>query len=324
MILPLYNGESYLHAAVDSVLTQSFSLFELIIINDGSRDGSGDIVRQYADPRIRYLEQSNQGLAATLNRGISLASGKYIARQDQDDLFKPERLQRQVEMMEAHPELALVGTAAEVWEGGVCTDRVLRHPSDGGTLLFESLFDNRFVHSSVMLRRSALLEVGGYSTDSNRQPPEDYELWSRMMRHYRLANLPDVLTGYREVAGSMSRSGVNPFLQTLVKLSSENLAWAAGLPAESADARGLAALYHSAFSLIPSTATRQGMHKVLAAAGRKIMADAPASAAAVAALLRTYSRKLDFRYLDWRLGGAPGRLLRAPILAGARRRLRRS
>jgi len=115
VLLPIYNGAPYLVEAIDSVLNQTWKDFELIVINDGSTDDSAAIVHGYDDPRIRYYEHENIGLAATLNRGIDLAVGEFIARQDQDDISKPERFARQIVYLTAHPECVLIGTWAEIW-----------------------------------------------------------------------------------------------------------------------------------------------------------------------------------------------------------------
>lgn len=324
VVLPVYNGQEYLKPAIDGVLSQSFSDFELIIINDGSTDSSGVIARAYSDTRIRYFEQINQGLAATLNRGIKLARGKYIARQDQDDLYLPGRLQKQFDLLNSYPDVALVGTAAEIWVGGDRSCRCLRHPVDNNIINFEALFDNQFVHSSVMFRRSVVLELGGYSTNKSRQPPEDFELWSRMIRGHKMVNLPDILTGYREVPGSISRQGASPFLSSLVKISAENIAWASGVSSQAPDATGLAALYHGAYKYVPKNATRRGMLTLLERAALKTMENTPESAGALAGLLATYRLKLQIRFLDYLLGGLPALALRSPLVLAARKLLRRA
>ncbi len=221
--MPIYNGQQYLKAAIDSVLGQTERRFELIIINDGSRDDSEAIIKTYHDPRIRYYTQSNQGLAATLNRGIKLASGTYIARQDQDDVSKPERLAKQLDFLEKHPKHGMVGTWACILKDERDTKRFLKHPAHNSVIKFALLFDNPFVHSSIMIRKSVLDTVGLYTTNPNRQPPEDYELWSRIARVAEVANIPEVLLIYREVTGSMSRTQKNPFLEKVITISTENI-----------------------------------------------------------------------------------------------------
>lgn len=244
IVLPIYNGAAYLRQAIDSLLAQSFSDFELIAIDDGSTDDSADVVGSYSDPRIAFLRQDNKGLAASLNRGIALARGRYVARQDQDDVSFPERLAKQVEFLDAHPDIAVVGTWAEIVNASRRDTRFHRHPANPAVLRFLLLFDNPFVHSSVMMRKSVVDEVGGYTTDGTRQPPEDYELWSRIARRHSLSNIPQVLQRYREVAGSMSRNGDDPFAQHVVAISAENLAYALDQPSGSKELRDLAEVMH--------------------------------------------------------------------------------
>ena len=226
VILPIYNGEPYLAEAIDCILKQTFADFELIIINDGSKDGSAACIAQFSDPRIRYFEQPNAGLAATLNRGISLAAGEYIARQDQDDISCPERFAAQVAVLDEYPDYCMVGTWAEIFSETESGQRFLNHPAENLELKLHLHFRNPFVHSSMMLRTSVVRSIGGYTTDKSRQPPEDYELWSRMARAGKVANIPRVLVRYREVLSSMSRpaAGGDPFISMVYKIACENMA----------------------------------------------------------------------------------------------------
>jgi len=116
VVLPAYNCPAYLGMAIKSILDQTFENYEFIIIDDGSTDNTPEIIQTFIDPRIRFFQQQNQGLAATLNRGIELARGKYIARMDQDDISMPERLAKQVKYLDSHPECGMIGTWAEIWE----------------------------------------------------------------------------------------------------------------------------------------------------------------------------------------------------------------
>jgi hypothetical protein len=244
VILPVHNGGIYLNAAISCILDQAYQRLEIIIIDDGSSDDSEFTIRSFSDPRIQFFKQANQGLAATLNRGIALARGKYIARQDQDDLSNPDRISLQVAYMEDHPDCVLLGSWAQIMEVDRLVERFHRHPVDELMLRYQLLFNNPFVHSSVLLRRSALLEVGGYTTDPERQPPEDYELWSRLSRIGSVANIGEVLQTYREIPGSMSRVGPSPFKRRLIMICAENIAAATGLPNDDSSIRAIAALTH--------------------------------------------------------------------------------
>jgi hypothetical protein len=263
VVLPVFNGLPYLHAAISSILSQSFTDFELIVIDDGSVDGSASVLEEFDDQRIRFLRQANQGLARTLNHGISLARGTYVARQDQDDLSHPDRLALQVAHMDAHQDCVLVGSWAQIMEVDRLVERFHRHPVDEPTLRYQLLFNNPFVHSSVVLRRSALQQVGGYTTDPARQPPEDYELWSRLSRIGSVANVGQVLLVYREIPGSMSRVGPSPFRSRLITLCAENIAIAAGLPRDDHSARAIAALIHGDPSVLIQPPDFERMEDVL-------------------------------------------------------------
>ena len=246
VLLPVYNCPKYVGEAIQSILDQTLADFELLILDDGSDDETPDVVRSFKDPRIHFFTHANRGLPATLNRGIELAKGRLIARQDQDDVSFRQRLEKQVAFFDANPRCGLVGTWAQIWRENAKTERVHAHPSENAKLKFELLLNNPFVHSSVMIRKNAVDRVGGYSIDRNRQPPEDFELWSRIAREYEVANLPEVLHVYREVEGSMSRSGPSPFLDHLVKICAENIAWAANADPLDDQVTNIAALVHHA------------------------------------------------------------------------------
>jgi len=242
---------------------QTYSDFEIIVINDGSLDDSGLTVHSFNDSRIRYIEQTNQGLAATLNRGIDLSHGVYVARQDQDDISLPDRLAKQVAYMQAHPECGLLGTWAQIMEIEKLSDRFHRHPTDPGELRYHLLFNNPFVHSSVMLRKSVLDQIGGYSTDPERQPPEDYELWSRISRVAEVSNIPESLLIYREIPSSMSRTGFSPFQRCLVRLCAENIALAAETQDDDPAVLAIAALTHGSAELLHAKPDFRRMRQIL-------------------------------------------------------------
>ena len=304
VILPVYNGAAYLREAIESVLSQTFESFELIVINDGSKDESASIIEAYDDPRIRYLYQENRGLAATLNRAIELSRGEFIARQDQDDVSLPERLEKQVAFLRAHPECGMVGSWAEIWEGKTRTQRMHRHPAESAALKFELLFDNPFVHSSMLIRKEVFDRVGLYATDKSRQPPEDYELWSRVARSFQVANIPEPLLIYREMPGSMSRVAENPFLERVVDFSIENLTWLLGETGSRRDISDLAALAHYARHRLSAAPDFAKIDALLQEAARKT-AGSGEGRVDFAPLRRIIRR----RYLKHRYGRIAGTLL---------------
>lgn len=321
IVLPVFNGLPFLHEAVGSVLHQSFTNFELIIINDGSSDGSAQLLETFNDPRIRLSHQTNHGLAVTLNIAIRQAKGRYIARQDQDDVCLPDRFVKQVAFLDANPKVGLLGTAAEIWEGADKTERVLRHPANNIELQFDLLFNNHFVHSSVMLRKEVFDTVGGYVEDPLLQPPEDYELWSRVARNYQVANLPDVLLAYREVATSMSRSGDRPFLRNLIRICADNLGHASEQSSFRPSVLGLANLLHDRYGSIPPgvrlSALLDVVEQAAAGVGRRVQADA--GELEVAKLKKL--REVRYRYIDYKCGGALGVLLRSRLGVMAKKML---
>lgn len=275
VILPVRNGNSDLPKAIDTILAQTFVNFELIVVDNGSTDGTSAFLKTVDDPRLRVFYRAEPGLAGSLNHGIANARGRYIARQDHDDWALPTRIERQVRFLDTHPDHALVGTRAEIWVGDRPSHRYHDHPTDDVALRFELLFNNPFVHSSVMIRKSAFDEVGLYSTDPARQPPEDYELWSRLARRFRLANLPERLTIYREVPNSISRASARPFLEKLVTISSENLALATGAGEPQQTHIGIAALTHDLEASVSPALDFRAVSAVIRQAGHAIGGNNP-------------------------------------------------
>ena len=199
VMMPVHNAERYVAEAVESILAQTFEDFEFIIIDDGSTDGSLAIIEAYArrDDRIRLISRENRGLVATRNELLSKSTGQYCALLDADDVALPERLNRQVEYMEQHPQCVVVGS------------RVLLIDSDGDPireivdLFTHEQLDNQLLegivhlyHTSVIMRRKAVENVGGYR--NGYAPAEDVDLYLRLAECGHLVNLPCVLTRYRQ------------------------------------------------------------------------------------------------------------------------------
>lgn len=206
VILPVYNAQTYLRESIESILSQSFKDFELIIINDGSTDQSLEIIQSYTDERIVLINQSNAGLPISLNRAIAIAKGQYLARQDADDISLPTRLAEQSQYLDEHPACALLGSWADILVGNTPSDRSLQHPHFNGDIGLKLLFFNCFVHSSVMIRKSALEKSGLYPEEREKFPPEDYDLWLRIAKDFEVANIPKALLQYRELPNSISRT----------------------------------------------------------------------------------------------------------------------
>ncbi len=204
VVMSMFNGKAFLQAAIESILGQTFGDFEFIIIDDGSTDGSAEMVRGYTDPRIRLVRQENRGIPAALNRGLELASGEYVARQDADDISHPERFARQVRFLDAHPEIAVLGTASLLIDPQGRPFSSFRTFTRHERLVAELLRGVcPLMHGSVMSRREALLAVGGYKPIFSHA--QDVELWLRMSGQYRLANLRDILYQQRKHDNSITQ-----------------------------------------------------------------------------------------------------------------------
>ena len=206
VLMGVYNGERYLAQAIDSILGQSFTDFEFIIINDGSTDGTGEILHSYSDPRIRVVEQSNVGLTRSLNRGISLARGEYIARMDDDDVSMPERLAKQVGFLDAYPEVGVLGTACLIRDMIKGTEWVPPVLTSNEEIRHNLIKGNPLIHASVMMRRSLLETLGGY--DESYLFAQDYALWMRLAPHTIMRNLPEALIVHREHWSTVSMARV--------------------------------------------------------------------------------------------------------------------
>lgn len=211
VILPVYNGEVFLRAAIESVLKQTFNDFELLILDDGSSDQSGAIAQTSTttDSRIRLLRNGkNIGLQRTLNYGIEESRGRYIARIDCDDIWRdPEKLEKQVRYLDHHPDCAVVGTFAEMIDANSQRIGTLRYATTDTDIRRHFLIANQFAHPSVLVRKSALDRLGPYSEHACYRTIEDYELWLRLGTRYQFANIPETCLAYRIHDRSISMQG---------------------------------------------------------------------------------------------------------------------
>ncbi len=221
ILLPVYNGEAFLKESIDSILSQTYSNFELLILNDGSTDSSESICLSYADKRIIYVSHQNMGLAGTLNKGLSLCKGVYIARQDQDDIAHKTRIEKQVCFLEANRSVLLLGTRANIFSKQKVQFKIFNHATKSSVLKFDLPFINPFVHSTIMFRHEAIKKVGNYNTDQASY--EDYELWSRFSFMGDVANLSDILLDYRHHEQGLSKNFSNFKEDAILNIGVQNI-----------------------------------------------------------------------------------------------------
>jgi glycosyltransferase involved in cell wall biosynthesis len=209
VLLPVYNGEAYLRQAVDSILSQSLDNFELLLLNNSSTDGTNAICTDYSrrDSRIRYFQRDSKSLISSLNDGIKLCRGEFIARMDADDISMPERFDLQVRYLRENSDLSVVGSAIAVIDetGAVISNHVPYNPlipAKSNLPMNETLI----VHPATMIRRSTLIEIGGYRAGFLHC--EDRDLWLRLLHKGALANLKEVLLHYRRHPGQVTSSKI--------------------------------------------------------------------------------------------------------------------
>jgi len=203
VVMAVYNGEKYLREAVESILNQTYRDFEFVIVNDGSKDSSLDIIKSYNDPRIRLvINEKNMGLIFSLNRGLSEAKTDLIARMDADDISVPERLEKQYDFMKQNPDITVVGTAIEVinqdgkfvyLQPALEKDEAIKRGLSAGCM---------FSHPTTMFRKKPVLSVGGYRKES--KAAEDYDLWVRLADDYKFANINFPYLKYRKHGNNKS------------------------------------------------------------------------------------------------------------------------
>ena len=193
ILMPVYNTAPYLREAMDSILSQTFDDFELIVLDDCTPDESPSILDSYTDPRIvRYRGEKNVGLANVLNVGMDMARGKYIARMDSDDISLPDRLQIQYNYLESHPEIDLVSVGMQQFGAD---NRTMRYDNTTEDIKFNALFFSPILHASSMWRRERFAFL---RFEQEHVPAEDYRMWTRALASgLKMRNLPEILYRYR-------------------------------------------------------------------------------------------------------------------------------
>lgn len=206
VIMGMYNSSLKIKSAIESILNQTFSDFELIICDDGSTDNSYEIVEKIAafDKRIKLIKNpSNVGLAATLNNCIKLSRGVYIARMDDDDISKKNRFEVQANFLDTNLEYSIVGSSRHFYDDDGIWGHAIRQ---GERTKFDIYMGRTFVHPSVMMRKDALLKVGCYSTGSDIGRTEDFDLWCKLYYEgFRGYNLKEILLDYYEARESYGK-----------------------------------------------------------------------------------------------------------------------
>ncbi len=198
VILPVYNCEKFVSEAVQSVLNQTFSDFELLIIDDCSTDATVSIIQSFSDDRINLIcKKKNSGYTDSLNYAISIAKGNYIARMDGDDVCLPSRFQKQIKIMNADEEVILCGTAVQI----IDSDTILKHPINHDYIKLKLCFSNAFFHPTVMFRKEVF---NTFQYNKNFEPAEDYDLWTQLVFKGKVINIDEVLLKYRVHANQIS------------------------------------------------------------------------------------------------------------------------
>lgn len=204
VLMPAYNAEPYLRGAVDSILAQTLSDLELLVVDDCSTDSTPAMLESYSDPRLRVLRNDrNLGIAETLNRGLSAARGEYLARLDADDLAAADRLEKQVAFLDNHPDIGIFGSECWIIDSAGRRCGWFEVPLSDLGVRWTSLTTNPFLHPTVMVR-SVLLTGHSLRYDPSFCATEDYDLWTRLLRITKGANIAEPLVSYRVRRGGLT------------------------------------------------------------------------------------------------------------------------
>jgi glycosyltransferase involved in cell wall biosynthesis len=204
VLMPCYNSSDYLESCIESILSQSYANFELLIVEDGSTDDTPKILKKYQDKRIRCITNIvNKGVTFSLNKGLKLAKGEYLARMDADDIMLPNRLALQVDFMEKNPDYGMVGGWHEVINQKGRVIQKLERFTDHNQLKLQMLFSNPFMHPAITIRTKLLKQL---KYNEKFELCEDYELWTRVSSVAKVANLPHYLLQYRLHGNNLSNS----------------------------------------------------------------------------------------------------------------------
>lgn len=205
VIMPVYNGEKYLREAIDSILNQTFTDFEFIIINDCSTDSTEDIIKSYDDSRIVYIKnEKNLGVAGTLNKGLDVAKGEYVARMDADDISLPARFEKQVSFMDKNSNIGVCGSQILIFEDNE-PEKIFAFSEKDAALRVDMLFNCAFAHPSVIIRKS-ILDNHNICYNLEYEKAEDYRMWYDIMRVSKSHNIQEPLLKYRHHQSQVTKT----------------------------------------------------------------------------------------------------------------------
>lgn len=209
VVMPAYNAEKYLREAIDSILAQTYKDFEFIIINDGSTDRTKEIILSYSDPRIVYLEnEENSGICVTLNKGLDAARGRYIARMDADDIALPDRFALQVDFLDSHPKIGVVGSYLQIMDEKGVKKYIFENSPDPDECYINMIFATSVGHPSVLIRKSCLKD-NNLEYEEYFRGMEDFFLWWQIAKHAQISNIPKPLLNYRCHGNQVTKNQIN-------------------------------------------------------------------------------------------------------------------
>jgi len=223
-IIAAYNGERFIRSAVESIVNQTFRDFELIVIDDCSTDGTVQILADLKDERLRVIRnERNLGIAKSLNTGLAVAKGEYVALQDHDDVSFPTRFECQVGFLDKHVQIGMVGSSYTVIDETGAAVMNCPVECDNLKLRWTLLWSNPFCHTTIMVRRRAIQEAGGYSPNKNYRFAEDYDMMSRVAVHFPVANISQPLGQWRRHSTAASRLHADQQLVSARLISQRNI-----------------------------------------------------------------------------------------------------
>lgn len=244
VLVPARNAERWIKESLSSIVGQSYPDIEILLVDDGSTDRTVPWAREVAGPNLRVLRGTESGVADALAMGLRETSTEIVLRHDADDLAEPNRIRSQVDYLLRHPDCVLVGSDATVVDSkGTPTGRISQ-PSGHAAIALRLCVMSAFVHPSVAFRRSAVLEVGNYSSPDARPYPEDFDLWSRLIQVGAVANIPEPLVNYRVSSTSLTGMHWPAVARSAGAIAADNLSARLGMREPPVEMKELMTLFH--------------------------------------------------------------------------------